>query len=466
MPHNEHKIPHKDNIRAKDRFRLPPKLLQHIALFIRDTSVFFTYLEAFHQDDGILGNLQHLWTLSMVVFRHDRLWPTLHIRPVNIFPYKELYIPILAYYSTVHVLDVFDLAFLQQASTSTTIAMSGFPQEEDMTTPLDDWYRTLPALRISDVTWCNPAINSGIQHLLTTLPRMPHVRSLNLARAIVPSITSLVDFVASSQLTSINFSGIHESPWRDAVASSAMDARLTSWLQREPVTHVALGHWDLRSAPNFIAALWQRNTLKQLVLTCGKIPPLDAVPFGATPLTTSHVDIGASRQRPVDVLALARGIAHSPRLVFLSLMCNHVGPAQELMHAIVHSNVCELNLAGCDLGDTGCVVVAKCLHETKLTTLDLGSNDITIVGALELASAIIATPQLGVFSLRYNHIQTSGVVAVIQAFGGHSRQAKLDVYQYSVSDDKYMDDLPAVASRFPQLNVVFAGDMDDVDFPS
>ncbi|KAF0699177.1 Aste57867_10229 [Aphanomyces stellatus] len=461
MTRNEHKIPRKV-VNEKDRFKLPPELLQRIALFIRDTSVFFAYLEAFHQDDGVLGNLEQLWTLSTVIVSHDRLWPSLHVHRAQVCRYKDLYMPVLAYFPTVHVFEVFDLEFLQQASMSSRLAMSGLPEEDRdcITVPLDAWYRTLPVLHISAVTYRNMTINAGILHLLHTLPHMPHLRALNLTRAIVPSFATLIDFIVSSQLTSINLTETYENPsWADAIITSAMDKGLTKWLKREPVVSVALGNWNLRDAATFFAALWSCTTLKELMLPRAKIPPLDAIPFGASPITISHVDLGVEYRschlRPEDVLALAQGIAHSTRLQILSLRCNRVGPVrvQDLMQAIVHSNVRELNLTECDLADIGCINVADCLNQTKLTTLDLGSNRITAIGAHELASAIATMPHLRMLSLRFNCLDASAVAVVVDAMGCHSRQAKLDVFQSTVADETEMD-LAAIVARFPQLDVV------------
>ncbi|KAF0694107.1 Aste57867_14993 [Aphanomyces stellatus] len=461
MPKKQRKLSRK-HVNAKDQFQLPPELLQRIALFIPDTNKFFAYLEAFHQEEGVLGNLQHLWALSTGGAERDRLWPSLRVDSGDVNNFKALYMPILANYPIVHVFKVFDLEFLERASESSSIAISGFPEEDsDITTlPLDAWYRTLPALRISDVTYHNMERHAAMDHLLTVLPHMPHLRALNLTCACVPSISALIDFVVSSKLTSINFTATNEHSSRtDAVITAAIDIPLTKWLEREPVVSVALGNWDLRGATTFFAALWSSKTLKELVLPHAKLPPLDSMSFGVAPISISHINLNATYDgwhlRPEDVLALAHGIAHSTCLHILSLGCNHIGPVvvKEIMHAIVQSNVCKLNLGGNDLDDVGCIVVAKGLSLTKLTNLDMRSNRITGVGALELAAALAAFPQLRNLSLAFNNIDSSGVAAVIETMGSHSGPATLDVFQ-SVGDPNRAS-LPAVAARFPQLEVMF-----------
>ncbi|KAF0694108.1 Aste57867_14994 [Aphanomyces stellatus] len=217
---------------------------------------------------------------------------------------------------------------------------------------------------------------------------------------------------------------------------------------------------DLRGATTFFAALWSCQTLENLVLSESKIPSLDAIPFGVSSITISHLNLdgvwNGRHQQPEDVLpdvlALVQGIAHSTRYHILSIAYNHIRPVvvKELMQAIVHSNVRELNLGGIDLEDAGCIVVAQCLSQTKPTKLDLRCNRITGVGALELAAALTPFPQLRSLSLASNKIDSSGVAAVIVAMGSHSGHGKLDVIQNFEDDNTTY--LRAVAARFAQLD--------------
>ncbi|KAF0694106.1 Aste57867_14992 [Aphanomyces stellatus] len=319
---------------------------------------------------------------------------------------------ILAYYPTVYMLELFDLDFLQRASAAWNIAMTFFRQDDgdeedgdeeedddDCTPdPLDVWFAALPALRISVVTYQN----GNPCNLMTVLPNLPHLRTLNLTDADEPSIAALFDIIGSSKLTSIIFTKVDDHPPRltYVVITTAMDKTLAKQFKQKPVVSVALRHWDLRGDTTFFAALSSSKTLKKLDLSDSKIPPLDSIRFGVSPVTMSHLDLDCvwndCNLRPVVVLALAQGIAHSTCLQFLSFGWNLIGPKliKKLIHAIVHSNVPELNLDANDLEDARCIVVAKCLRQTKLTKLELATNAITVVGALELAAEATTFPQL------------------------------------------------------------------------
>ncbi|KAF0699175.1 Aste57867_10227 [Aphanomyces stellatus] len=76
---------------------------------------------------------------------------------------------------------------------------------------------------------------------LNVVPHMPFLRSLNLSNTSVPSVAALIAMVASSKLTSIDFSFLNEPPGhRNASVPQDMDEQLTKWLKREPLVGVAL----------------------------------------------------------------------------------------------------------------------------------------------------------------------------------------------------------------------------------
>ncbi|KAF0686737.1 Aste57867_21485 [Aphanomyces stellatus] len=444
--------------------RLPPELIQRIAIYIPNTDSFFTYLEAF-QDTNALGRLRHLWHLAQVSDRAD-LWPDLHVYALT----EDIAVAVRALgqvFETIHFHETFDVVLLQQCvSPSTSFALhvdlaNHAAVMDSPSFPLVEWYAQLTRLPIVDLIWekqCDPG-HLHVHALLNVLPSFHRLQSLDLGFAAPPFLEPILRFVATSSLTDLNlriYDAISDPRLGHLALTTTDILLLTQWVVAQPVrTFSVVGCTAAHVSPAAMAplhaALWTKSSLCALGLQVSALSGLAAYPFAA-PLRLSDLALQGCDLGPLDIKMLCRGLQHSD-VTLLDLTCNPLGVAgvDALAAVLPDTALVSLKLVLTQAGDEGCCALATALPSSRVEELHLGMNLITSVGAADLANAVRAAASITTLRLQKNRITAAGAAALVQAMGaGDVERTLLDLRKNSLDEaDQAM--LGEMAAALPQL---------------
>ncbi|KAF0686735.1 Aste57867_21483 [Aphanomyces stellatus] len=419
-----------------DECKLPPDLIQRIAVLIPSPDDFFHYLDAF-QGSNSIGNLQHLWHLAQASSASGRypddLWPELHIHVLDDDMVDAIQ-AVSMYFPVIHFHHVYDLSLLLRCvvSPSTSFEFHQCPQRpHDVSIPLHTWYAELAALPLSRLTWCDNEYDADqIQHLMNVLSTMPRLRALNLDFASVPSLASVLGYIRSSGLVDFSMKNIrlpaggNDPDWMvdspDPVMTNAWADHLIHWLMQQPVQSLQLTNWIFNLADvvatAFYDALWHGpSRLQKLSFREMQLPPLRPI---AEPIQIVELELFDCALGTADFIELARGLRHSP-VQSLNLGCNAVEAAGivAIAESLPESTVRALNLIATNLDEEGCKALARAMPAAGLVELHLGMNGLTNGAVLHLADVLRTTPSLLKIGLQWNGLTMSGAVALVHMLG-------------------------------------------------
>ncbi|KAF0686736.1 Aste57867_21484 [Aphanomyces stellatus] len=414
------------------QLRLPPDLIQRIALFLGDAPAFFNYLDAFQDTPSSLGSLQHLWVASFHAPFH-MLWPELHVDEISAARVAHLHTD-RTYFRTIHVHAVFDLDLLAGCvSTTTSLSFHTCPVENEVSMPLDAWYRQLAALPIAHLTWLKGTL-TGIPHsldvLLPVLPLLPLLTSLDVNSACFSSPDALFAFVRDSKLTRLSIRNMLTQQGNTYSAPTTLTrpalAALTHWLSTQPVQVFSLGKWTMLAHAKMLSqlydAIWSCPTLHTFHADYQHFPHLETYVFPAAPLHIQRLNLTSCGITVAAAGNLAQALADS-KVTWLNLSNNPIGAggAHALaVHALRRSKLRHLLLNHSRVGDLGCSHLAHALAESALVELSLDGNDLTDTSVLFLGYVLQTAPTTTSVSLRANAISITSAAALVRSLGMRS----------------------------------------------
>ncbi|CAK4084119.1 unnamed protein product [Aphanomyces euteiches] len=420
------------------QFKLPPDLIQRIALFISSSRDWFRYLDAFH-GTNTLGNLEILWQLARLHYNSNDFWPELHIYSLD-EAMVEAIRAVSMYYRVVHFHHVYDLDLLERCVTpmsDTTFELHQCPQHHHaVTLPLSEWYAKLPTLPISHLTWSDDEFDANpIEGLLAVLGRMPRLRSLNLDFAAVPSVAAVWRFVKQSSLTDFSMKNIRTPTNRrgdymdewlvdvpDPVMNTTLVDHLTFWLHHQPVQSLQLANWTFELTPasthELYDALWHCSTMKKLSFREMRLPHFIPPVMFDVPIQIVELELFDCALDTTDFEALANGLRRS-KVEMLNVGCNVVEPKGivAIADCLSDSSIRVLNLIATNLEETGCKALARALPNSHLVELHLGMNGLTNGALLHVVDALRSSEHLRKLGLQWNAITMSGAIALTHMLG-------------------------------------------------
>jgi len=141
----------------------------------------------------------------------------------------------------------------------------------------------------------------------------------------------------------------------------------------------------------------------------------EAVARSARPIT--HLHLARNKITAVGAAAIAAAVAKNPSMRVLSLEHNHIGDdgAAALADALRQNPLLEwLDVCENNISDTGVLRLTEVLatRQTALQVLQIGSNPISDVGALALASAHVRSSQLNMVLLDFSRATAAGYKAL------------------------------------------------------
>ncbi|KAH9129376.1 hypothetical protein AeMF1_000555 [Aphanomyces euteiches] len=432
-----------NGVPAKEQWCLPLDVMQRIALFLEDSRTFFNYLEAFRSHLHRLGCLRHFVDLAASTPVCD-LWPQLklhHLDATKLAPFK----PILSCFTAIHVRKTYDLDLLgeivEHDSERHVLHLLDMPNQIDLKMPIEEWYKALLPLPIISLTWTtNGAIHSpsAIWTFMDTIPRMDHLKWLNLDHARLLSLDPLMQFIGGSRLTRVSLKHMRimrHNAWNfdlngmAPVMTHLFVAHLHNWLQHAPITHWSMAGWDSDC---------DTSCLNQLV---------------ATTTTLEHVDMHQSFRLLFSFHQSLTELDPLP-MAYLDLSscsldaCDILG----LFLALCYSNVKHLNIGNNHFRDDGCVHIAEYLSTTQLVHLDMSSAGITDVGAIALANAINDLPTLSSLVLDDNKIHMAAAIALVEMMKPETESSDRSMHLSLVNnamEEAHVDRLARKIGRLP-----------------
>lgn len=177
----------------------------------------------------------------------------------------------------------------------------------------------------------------------------------------------------------------------------------------------------------------------------------------------THLDLSWTQLGNSDAQIFAQALQHNTCLTQLNLCHNQIGVigTQALAEALQHNTgLTRLNLYGNQIGDTGAQVMAEILlggiicspeapfsssegmlcvdfvpsHNTTLTELNLGENQIGNLGAIALAQTLLHNTGLIELNLSENQIGNAGGQALIEAVRHNTVLTRLDLHKNHIGD--------------------------------
>ncbi|CAK4993442.1 unnamed protein product [Aphanomyces euteiches] len=407
------------------QFKLPPDLIQRIALFISSSRDWFRYLDAFH-GTNTLGNLEILWQLARLHYNSNDFWPELHIYSLD-EAMVEAIRAVSMYYRVVHFHHVYDLDLLERCVTpmsDTTFELHQCPQHHHaVTLPLSEWYAKLPTLPISHLTWSDDEFDANPDrriarrawaHAETTLAQLGFCR-----RA-----------VGCCRLENIrtptNRRGDYMDEWLvdvpDPVMNTTLVDHLTFWLHHQPVQSLQLANWTFELTPasthELYDALWHCSTMKKLSFREMRLPHFIPPVMFDVPIQIVELELFDCALDTTDFEALANGLRRS-KVEMLNVGCNVVEPKGivAIADCLSDSSIRVLNLIATNLEETGCKALARALPNSHLVELHLGMNGLTNGALLHVVDALRSSEHLRKLGLQWNAITMSGAIALTHMLG-------------------------------------------------
>ncbi|KAG9405628.1 hypothetical protein AC1031_003535 [Aphanomyces cochlioides] len=397
------------------RDRLPVELVLRIAFFLPDPSTYFTYIQA-------VASIVPDFACSLRALRQthatNALWSQLHLRDFvdATNPCMEI---AAKHYPVIQLGPSFaDVQYLRRfVPQSADIHISSLPCRKTFGVPSTAaYFEHLAHLPIAKITL--PETMSSTMDttpLVDILPRLTKLTSLTISFDTVPM--RFLEFLSTSRLTSLNLT----IQGANATSDDLILEHLTQWLQRQPVEALHL-YWDeLDGSPQksraFFMALSNAKALTQLFLT-----PFDqalAVPTFRIPPTVADLGVGMinfSRRSEAKYARLGRRLASS-NVTRLSIT-QDIAPSQcrSLIAALPSTNVTELILEDVDLCDDGCAVIADGFAATRLTTINLSTNELSNSAAHSLSLALLASERpISAIHLDNNLITRTGLRTLLKA---------------------------------------------------
>ncbi|KAF0697155.1 Aste57867_12149 [Aphanomyces stellatus] len=255
--------------------RLPPELIQRVALFLPDSITFFAFLDAYaNDDDGVLGDLVSFRVLRDVTLP-QHLWPQLRVNAATQTRALVHVEKVAKYFPMIEISDSVDVTALRLAP-STLVQLRVTPRSRCWPPFLNQRWSTF-----SSASFILPP---------NAKPSLIHLKDLQLdGNAQTPTTTwdVLFRYLESSNITSLSINASMQ-------VSSVHLWHVVRWLQHCPVENVQIERWNFDDArdvlPAFYTALASCATLKALRLSEITLPNIAHTPF-PTPLSAHKVQI-------------------------------------------------------------------------------------------------------------------------------------------------------------------------------
>ncbi|RHX97591.1 hypothetical protein DYB36_002504 [Aphanomyces astaci] len=435
---------------------LPPPLIQLIATFLPADS-FFNYLRAFQWTHS-LGDLRHFLTLvnEGIVDASD-VWPELHLRWVDAANVNKFH-RMAKFVSVVHAHDgVFDLDWLERILTpANALALQAWPSDVDLSIPIQDWGPQLARrMRVSHLSFADFGLSggSGGGHMVTLLPELPHLRSLNVEELDAEFVDDVFDFVCCSKLTRLTL-GSYSVP---VVITTERALALTMWLKREPVHLLELNHCSFEEGAHLptIHRLLDavcRSPMESLVLTNMTFDS-ELSTWQPIPIASRRVTFESTPLSDTQAALLFRGLCKgaTTHLHVNDMKLTLPGMAS-LSVAIADSplQVVTVELTTMDGEGWGCVAkaIARSKHLRELYLLRTGLLDCDVA---YIANALVNASSVRVVHVVGNAIRFAGAVALVQCLGRRRHALdELKMEGLAVSEDEAAV-LQSMADGFPML---------------
>ncbi|KAF0697639.1 Aste57867_11688 [Aphanomyces stellatus] len=271
--------------------RMPPELLVKIALYIPDAPTMFNLFEALGKPDARGLLLNSLWRLGLKMDR-KKLWPVLSINgqetlDPSIACLMEI---VMGMYVRVSIDGgLFDLLWLrQQLHPQTGVELiNPTTAVASASAQLDTWYTTCADMRITRLL----IDFSDADRILPLLPKLrPHLVALHLDESSCGSLSTLMDFISSSNLTDLILHVLsNDSLFGLATLTPPMVRHLVRWLRLRPIQNFQFsGHWVFAQGDDdgvalqreLFAGLFDNKGLRSLHLTNVSLDALDPSLYG------------------------------------------------------------------------------------------------------------------------------------------------------------------------------------------
>ncbi|KAF0695790.1 Aste57867_13413 [Aphanomyces stellatus] len=395
----------------RESLQLPSDIVFKIALFIRDASSFFAFLEAL----GPLDAFQ-----PFLLLRHtrprDTLWPILQLNANDDAIHLDGVAAIARYYSRVAAIDMYDLGWLSHAMhPMADIHWRGLPTTIPRGYPsLDVWFHEWAKLRLTHVDVSHRCLD---QRLLQALPQLcPHLVSLTLSHAQCSVyLEGLLAFVSTSSLTALALDSIQTGRNSTPVFTPVMVDHIVHWLQAQPVTAFRFGggHWAVNATPSkLFDAVFGCKTIEILALV-NCVLPSPLMPPGLTLTMRDLVLIGCDVTE-THTLELAAALVAS-NVHTLRVRQLDARGAKNILRTLPSTNVLHFELSDCGITDSVVADVRVSLAASRrLQSITLEDNWLTNKGAASLARAVKALSTLETINLKGNKIQTEGAKHILR----------------------------------------------------
>ncbi|CAK4084116.1 unnamed protein product [Aphanomyces euteiches] len=444
---------------------LPPEMIQRVASFLPDNKAFFNLLEAFQCAKQYLGNLQHVYEAS-VAYPFHAFWPALHVKHRtqrahdNMTDSKNIVPRVGMHYSTIHVHGIFEFDVLRSYATSpdTMLAFHLCPIADEIGYPLQEWYEEFATLPIKHITWVEGRPDETpqpIDALVSVLPGMTRLQSLDARMSRVESPDALLDYVQNSHLTHVNINRVYtryqdpaatlgDEDTDDIVRSNLTSRRLQriiQWLKQQPVESFDMGNWivsaDVETLVQFFDVLWTHETLSTFHASRTRLFNVSKYEF-SMPIQLQRLNLSSCMIDCREMHWLAKGLKDSC-VEWLDLSNNPLGvKGTEALANALPPSLGHLLLSHVDMEDLGFSFLLYALPGTSITHLHVDMNKISDASAIFFASTLHETPSLEAVSLKENDFTVDGAMALVTTLAKQKCHPALTLIDM---DDNNFDDV-------------------------
>ncbi|KAF0689316.1 Aste57867_19233 [Aphanomyces stellatus] len=395
------------------------ELVEGIARFILDPYDLLDFLTAL-EPMKCLGDLAHLHT--MLDQADDagmaKVWPTLRVTS-STFNNPTLR-TVVKYYSRFTLLEACDYSWLCVVP-SARVHLKAFPATQDKVA-LAHWFNNLTRLPITLITWrSNKNLNydnedtndNGEEALLHALPRLPHLRGLNIASHFT-HMTQLLEFVSTSQLKEF-VTGYDDTNYDYCKVYPP----LTRWLTAQPVEVFSFDVNDLANIPistveEFFTSLTLSSSLTTLSMLQLDLSFLLEFSF-RLPKSVRTLNLYACK---CSLWVNLAELVENSNLEALSISGASFAMSQEMFIATFLSRVPKslksLDLSSCQLTCDECRVLPQALPTTSIVNLNLSDNGLRDEGIGYIAQAIQSSA-LRILNISSTCVTEAGVKSLIYA---------------------------------------------------